>query len=498
MRAQVPRVGGIVGPAGTPGGPAVQACSDFPAKVADVEAALTRAQTARDYLDTDGMQTHLKVALRAAECLDAAPQAGMLARVHMMAGIATSFQRGDVVGVTVIPNDGATSGTAVASSTVTVLDTAPTEPGVALRPEVPGLGEGLTCSVGSPGTDDDGDAITYDFEWEREGVGYTAALHSATMSTVSGTAVSAGETWLCSLRSRAGGLTGEWGTDEVTVTSGCDTGTVTHTASGVDLVSVCAQTFQMGCTSGAAPCQVDEILHNVTLTHTYNMGQTEVTQAEFGAVMGYNPSTLGTCGDDCPVENVTWHESAAYANAVSRAAGLACCYTCTGSGTSVTCTTSANPYTCSGYRLATEAEWEAAARCGTDLTYAGSNTIGLVGWYIGNALGLKQAVAEKYPNGCWLYGMTGNVWEWTHDGYGTYGGTTTDPTGAVSGSGRVLRGLRAPRLGLLRFCARGCVDRVQGSGPRLLRQRRAEGTRKRCLPPSMRALPSLPTRSRDG
>jgi formylglycine-generating enzyme required for sulfatase activity len=353
---------------------------------------------------------------------------------------ATSFQKGDVVGVTVIPNDGASSGTAVASSTVTVLDTAPTEPGVALRPEVPELGEGLTCSVGSPGTDDDGDAITYDFEWEREGVGYTAALHSATMSTVSGTAVSAGETWLCSIRSRAGGLTSEWATDEVTVTSGCDTGAVTHTASGVDFVSVCAQTFQMGCTPGAAPCQIDEILHNVTLTHTYNMGQTEVTQAEFGAVMGYNPSTLGTCGDDCPVENVTWHESAAYANAVSRAAGLASCYTCTGSGTSVTCTTSANPYTCEGYRLATEAEWEAAARCGTDLTYAGSNTIGLVGWYVVNAVGLKHAVAEKYPNGCGLYDMTGNVWEWTHDGYGTYGGTTTDPTGAVSGSGRVLRG----------------------------------------------------------
>ena len=63
VRAQVPRVGGIVGPAGTPGGPAVQACSDLPAKVGDVEAALTRAQAARDYLDTDGMQTHLKTFL---------------------------------------------------------------------------------------------------------------------------------------------------------------------------------------------------------------------------------------------------------------------------------------------------------------------------------------------------------------------------------------------------------------------------------------------------
>jgi formylglycine-generating enzyme required for sulfatase activity len=253
---------------------------------------------------------------------------------------------------------------------------------------------------------------------------------------------SAGETWTCSVTASDGSATSGAGSASVIIAAApsCGDGSVTHTASGVDFVTVCAQTFEMGCTPGAAPCDSDETLHTVTLTNDYYVGQTEVTQGQFRAVMGYNPSTFSTCGDDCPVENLSWHESAAYANAVSDAAGLASCYICTGSGASVTCDTAGNPYTCEGYRLLTEAEWEAAARCGTDFTYAGSNTIDDVAWYVDNSGGRTHTVAGKLPNTCGLYDMTGNLFEWNGDWHVVYGGTSTDPVGASSGDLRARRG----------------------------------------------------------
>ena len=117
--------------------------------------------------------------------------------------------------------------------------------------------------------------------------------------------------------------------------------------------------------------------HNVTLSAGVQMTVTEITQGQWTALGFPNPSQHNTCVD-CPVEQVTWHEAAAYAEALSAQDGLGSCYTCTGSGADTECTAAADPYACTGWRLPTEAEWEAAA--GEDATtWAGSDDFTTVG-----------------------------------------------------------------------------------------------------------------------
>ncbi len=208
-------------------------------------------------------------------------------------------------------------------------------------------------------------------------------------------------------------------------------------------VKIPAGTFDMGSTPGQP--EYGYGVHTVTLTHAYYVGVREVTQGEFTAVMGYDPASFTDCDglgpDNCPVEGVTWGEFAAYANAVSDAAGVQRCYTCAGSGAGVACDIGMNPYDCTGYRLLTESEWEGAARCGTDTEFAGSNTSADVAWTSENSNDSTHTVAGLAPNACGLYDLSGNVWEWTQDWHGDYpSGSVTDPTGAESGSNRVIRG----------------------------------------------------------
>ncbi len=215
--------------------------------------------------------------------------------------------------------------------------------------------------------------------------------------------------------------------------------------------------FTMGSPTTEPGRYADETEHQVTISKSFCLKATEVTQGEWQALMGNNPSSFSTCGSDCPVEKVSWWDSIAYCNQLSSNQGLTQCYTLTGctgtpgvSGYTCTGVTFAG-LTCTGYRLPTESEWEYAARAGTTTgTYNGTSTLigyeqpntvlDTIAWFYGNSASKTQAVKGKTPNAWGLYDMLGNVWEWTGDLYGTYPGTVTDPTGATSGSGPVLRG----------------------------------------------------------
>ena len=198
-------------------------------------------------------------------------------------------------------------------------------------------------------------------------------------------------------------------------------------------------TFQMGSTSGEAD---EQPVTRVTLTQAYWLGKTEVTQAQWTALMGNNPS--GFKGDSLPVEQVSWDEAMEYCRKLTareRAADqLPAGYI---------------------YTLPTEAQWEYACRSGTTGDYAGN--LDSMGWYTSNSGSTTHPVGQKQANAWGLADMHGNVWEWCSDWYGNYpGGSVTDPTGASSGSFRVCRG------GGWGGAASGCRSAVRfGCGPGL-------------------------------
>ena len=212
--------------------------------------------------------------------------------------------------------------------------------------------------------------------------------------------------------------------------------------------------FVMGSLKSEKCRNPDESLHPVKLTKKFEIMDTSVTQAQFLARMSYNPSFHKTCGSDCPVEKVSWHEAAAYCNALSQQKGLTQCYSCAGSKQYVSCSTKysgSNIYQCPGYRLPTEAEWEYAYRAGTvSPLYNGQIfsctgldiTASTIGWYGVISGGKLHKVKQKIPNAWGLYDMAGNVYDWTNDWYlkdlGT--ATVTDPSGPATGTGRVFRG----------------------------------------------------------
>ena len=202
----------------------------------------------------------------------------------------------------------------------------------------------------------------------------------------------------------------------------------TYTVNGISFKMVYVQggTFTMGVQStdengdnyDSEAYSSESPVHSVTLS-SYSIGETEVTQALWKAVMGAENNPSNIKGDDLPVEMVSWNDVQTFISKLNELTGA-------------------------NFRLPTEAEWEYAARGGNksqDYKYSGSNTIGDVAWYEGNSDYTTHAVATKAPNELGIYDMSGNVFEWCQDRYGGYAGTAqTDPQGPDTGSDRVIRG----------------------------------------------------------
>ena len=191
---------------------------------------------------------------------------------------------------------------------------------------------------------------------------------------------------------------------------------------------VAGGTFIMGATSeqGSDAWDHEKPIHRVTLS-SYYIGETEVTQDLWEAVMGSNPSVYK--GSNLPVEQVSWNDCQEFI-------------------------TKLNAMTGQKFRLPTEAEWEYAARGGNKskgYKYSGSNNIDDVAWYFENSGSKTHPVKTKTPNELGIYDMSGNVWEWCSDRDGSYSSNAqTNPTGPSTGYNRRLRG------GCCLFDARHC------------------------------------------
>ena len=182
------------------------------------------------------------------------------------------------------------------------------------------------------------------------------------------------------------------------------------------LIDVEGLQLNLGATPGQESSLADETVHTVMLS-SYKIARYEVTQEEWEAVMGSNPSHFK--GAKRPVENVSWDDCQQFIRKLNEMTGKE-------------------------FRLPTEAEWEVAAGGGNnmhDYKYAGSNNIDEVAWFDYNSKRVTHSVKQKKANELGLYDMSGNVWEWCQDWFGGYGsGKETNPTGPSGGSYRVLRG----------------------------------------------------------
>ena len=157
---------------------------------------------------------------------------------------------------------------------------------------------------------------------------------------------------------------------------------------GLTWVIIPGGQFVMGCSQGDGNCDETELPRHFVTIPTFEMTETLITQEQFEALTGKNPSYHGNCSE-CPVEQVTWFEANDFCEAV-------------------------------GGMLPTEARWEYAARAGTDtVTFCGDDTdcLDSIAWYLVNSGGMTHPVGQKQPNELGLFDTVGNVWEWVNDWY---------------------------------------------------------------------------------
>lgn len=181
------------------------------------------------------------------------------------------------------------------------------------------------------------------------------------------------------------------------------------------MVSIPAGSFWMGCVTGERGCSRDEKpRHQVSLGEFW-ISKYEVTQKQWEALMGDNPSYFSSCST-CPVEMVSWNEAKEFISKLNSLTGKS-------------------------YRLPTEAEWEYAARGGENNFYSGSKNIEAIAWCGDNSKLKSHPVGQKRANAFGLYDMSGNVWEWCEDWYGNYTNRSQrNPKGPSTGIGHLIRG----------------------------------------------------------
>lgn len=176
------------------------------------------------------------------------------------------------------------------------------------------------------------------------------------------------------------------------------------------MVVIPAGSFEMG-SADFGP------VHSVIFKRAFEISATEVTQGQWRAVMGKDPVRLDYCGEQCPVEKVSWEDAQAYVQKLNAKTGKQ-------------------------YRLPSEAEWEYVCRAGAQQNFCGGDDANKVAWFIGNSSNATHPVAVKQANAFGVFDMSGNVWEWVADDYQpSYDKAPVDGS-ARQGSGamRVVRG----------------------------------------------------------